>query len=152
MYPLTAAAAAAVALFALWNFLRRVRRDRLLADTSAVRLRSAAQGYVKVSGRALPAGAEPAQAPLSGRPCVWWSYDIARDDSQENQVSDWHTVESAASVEMLVLAGEDGALPGRPGARRDHPHHPQRLVRLHAASVGCATAAHAADALWRVPL
>lgn len=109
MHPLTAAAAAAVALFALWNFLRRVRRDRLLADTTAVRLRSAAQGYVKVSGRALPAGAAPAQAPLSGRPCVWWSYDIARDDSQENQVSDWHTVESAASVELFLLADEDGA-------------------------------------------
>ena len=68
MHPLTAAAAAAVALFALWNFLRRVRRDRLLADTAAARLRSAAQGYVKVQrpgaagGRRAGAGA--AQRPL----------------------------------------------------------------------------------------
>jgi hypothetical protein len=108
MHPLIAAAAAALAGFALWNFLRRLRRDRLLADTAPARLRSAAQGYVKVSGRATAASATALQAPLSGRPCVWWSYDIARDDSQENQVADWRSIESAASVELFMLSDEDG--------------------------------------------
>lgn len=109
MHPLIGAAAAAVALFALWNFLRRLQRDRLLADTASMRIRSAAQGYVKVRGRALPAGAEPLRAPLSGRACVWWSYETARDDSEENQVTEWRTIESAASVELFELADEDDA-------------------------------------------
>ena len=38
---LVALAAATGALFALDNCLRRVRRDRLLADTAPVRIRSA---------------------------------------------------------------------------------------------------------------
>jgi len=106
---LTAALAAAAALFALYQFLRHLRRDRLLEDTAPVRIRSAAQGYVKVSGRAVPAHFEPARAPLSGRPCVWWSYEIARDDSEPNQKSDWHTTEHAASVELFMLVDSDDA-------------------------------------------
>ena len=44
-YALIAVAAAAAALSALWRFLVRVQRDRLVADTPEVRIRSAAQGY-----------------------------------------------------------------------------------------------------------
>ena len=51
-YRILAVMAAAGALLALYNFFVRLRRDRLLADTPPVRIRSAAQGYVKVSGRA----------------------------------------------------------------------------------------------------
>ena len=79
-YALIALAAAACALLALWRFLARVRRDRLVADTPEVRIRSAAQGYVKVRGRTQPAGAAPTAAPLSALPCVWWSYEIAHEE------------------------------------------------------------------------
>ena len=72
-YPLIAAAAALLALFGLFRFFVRLRRDRLVADTPTARIRSAAQGYVKVTGRALPAGSAPTAAPLSSRPCVWWT-------------------------------------------------------------------------------
>lgn len=106
---LVALAAAGGALFALYNFLRRVRRDRLLADTAAVRIRSAAQGYVKLTGRAVPAHLAPTQAPLSGRPCVWWEYEIARDESERAERTDWHTVEKAASVELFMLIDADEA-------------------------------------------
>ncbi|MDE2138555.1 MAG: hypothetical protein KGJ68_14075, partial [Gammaproteobacteria bacterium] len=40
------------ALLCLYAFFRRLRRDRLLADTPLVHIRSAAQGYVKVAGQA----------------------------------------------------------------------------------------------------
>lgn len=111
MHPVLAALAAATALFALFSFLRHLRRDRLVADTAAARLRSAAQGYVKVCGRALPAHFEPTLAPLSRQPCVWWSYAIARDDSDRarRDVTDWRTVESAACVELFMLVDDDDA-------------------------------------------
>jgi len=64
-YPLIALLAGALALLALYRFLLRLRRDRVVADTPLARLRSAAQGYVKVTGRALPADPAPAAAPLS---------------------------------------------------------------------------------------
>lgn len=98
----------AVALFGLHNFFTRLRRDRLVADTPLVHIRSAAQGYVKIAGRAAAAGSVPAAAPLSSRPCVWWSYEIAElERDSKGNAAGWHTVESATSVELFVLADAD---------------------------------------------
>ena len=108
-YPVIAAAAAVLAVFALFRFFMRLRRDRLVADTPAVRIRSAAQGYVKVTGRALPAGPTPTAAPLSSRPCVWWAYEIAEEQRDSKGNAHWHTVESAASVELFALVDDDGS-------------------------------------------
>jgi len=106
-YPVIAAFAALVALLALWRFLARLRRDRLVADTPEVRIRSAAQGYVKVTGRTRPAGAEPTAAPLSARPCVWWSYEIAHAERDSKGNRRWVTNDSRASVEPFALVDDD---------------------------------------------
>src|SRR5207302_1678318 len=90
-------------------FFVRLRRDRLVADTPAVRIRSAAQGYVKLTGRAMPAGPDATAAPLSSRPCVWWAYEIAQEQRDSKGNAHWHTVERAASVELFALVDEDGA-------------------------------------------
>jgi hypothetical protein len=108
-YPLIALAAAMLALFALFRFFVRLRRDRLVADTPAARIRSAAQGYVKLTGRALPAGPAAAAAPLSSRPCVWWAYEVAEEQRDSKGNAHWHTVESAASVELFALVDDDGS-------------------------------------------
>jgi hypothetical protein len=106
---LIAAATALVAVFALWRFFVRLRRDRVVEDTPAVRIRSAAQGYVKVNGRALPAGATPTTAPLSGRPCVWWDFVIAQNETDSKGNRHWRESERATSVELFVLEDDDGA-------------------------------------------
>lgn len=102
-----AAIAAAGALLCLWGFFRRLRRDRLLADTPLVHMRSAAQGYVKLAGNARPATATPTAAPLSGRPCVWWDFKVAEEQRDSRGRVEWRTVESATSVELFVLADDD---------------------------------------------
>jgi hypothetical protein len=102
-----AAIAGAGALLCLYGFFRRLRRDRLLADTPLVHIRSAAQGYVKVQGQARPAAAAPTPAPLSGRPCVWWDFKIAEQQRDSRGRVEWNTVESATSVELFVLADAD---------------------------------------------
>ena len=133
-YPVIALVAGALALLALFRFFVRLRRDRLVADTPAMRMRSAAQGYVKVNGRAEPAGPAPTGAPLSLRPCVWWDYEIAQEERDSKGNTRWNTVERASSVELFTLV-DDGrcALPGGSGVGRSHPHRAQRLVRLWAA-------------------
>jgi hypothetical protein len=108
-YALIALAAAALALAALWRFLARMRRDRLVADTPEVRIRSAAQGYVKVKGRAQPAGGAATPAPLSGRPCVWWSYEIAHEERDSKGNRRWHTTDSRSSIEPFALMDDDEA-------------------------------------------
>lgn len=102
-----AAVAGAAALLCLWGFFRRLRRDRLLADTPLMHIRSAAQGYVKVAGSARPAGAAPAAAPLSGRPCVWWDFKVAEQERDSKGRVEWRTVESATSVELFEIADDD---------------------------------------------
>jgi hypothetical protein len=106
---LLAAGSAAVAVFALWRFFVRLQRDRVVADTPTVRIRSAAQGYVKVAGRTVAAAAAPTSAPLSGRPCVWWDYKIAEQQTDSRGNKHWHEVDRATSVELFVLEDDDGA-------------------------------------------
>ncbi len=108
-YVLIALAAAALALLSLWRFLVRVRRDRLVADTPEVRIRSAAQGYVKVRGRTQPAGPQPTAAPLSGLPCVWWSYEIAHEERDSKGNRRWQTTDSRSSIEPFALVDDDDA-------------------------------------------
>jgi len=102
-----AAVCAAAAIGTLYGFLVSLRRDRLLADTPLVRLRSAAQGYVKVFGRAEPPHGTPIAAPLSERPCVWWSFEVAYRNRGSRGGPQWRSVERATSVELFVLADTD---------------------------------------------
>jgi hypothetical protein len=98
----------AIALFTLRGFFVRLHRDRLVADTPLMRIRSAAQGYVKVAGRATPAGPSPTASPLTSRACVWWSYEISHRERDSRNNSRWSTVEKAESAELFILADQDG--------------------------------------------
>jgi hypothetical protein len=60
-----------------------------------------------VYGRARPAAERATAAPLSSRPCVWWSYDIAHKYQASRGRTQWRSVESAGSVEPFVLADAD---------------------------------------------
>ena len=102
-----AALAGMGALLCLYGFFRRLRRDRMVADTPLMHVRSAAQGYVKVSGLVHAAGPAPVAAPLSGRPCVWWDFKVAEQQRDSRGRTQWRTVESATSVELFVLADGD---------------------------------------------
>ena len=91
-YALSAALAGAASLAALFAFLVRWHRGRIVADTPLVKIRSAAQGYVKVVGRASAVGAEPVAAPLSSRACVWWEYAVAEEVQDSRGNKRWETV------------------------------------------------------------
>src|SRR5215472_6231649 len=106
--PIAGLIAAAVAAYGLWQFLRHLQRDRVVADTPMAHFRSAAQGYVKVRGRALCEGTAPARGPLTHRDCVWWNYAVARKERGPKGEIRWVPVEDGTSVEPFVL-DEDGA-------------------------------------------
>lgn len=107
-YWLAAAAAAAAACWALYKFIASIHRDRIITDTPLVKIRSAAQGYVKVFGRTRPATEPPTAAPLSERACVWWSYQVEKKEENSKGETRWRTVENATSVEPFALADADG--------------------------------------------
>jgi hypothetical protein len=105
------------AAYALYRFLSSVKRDRYFADTPLAKIRSAAQGFVRLEGQAGTDPGENATAPLSGRPCVWWDYQIAERKTNSNGKDSWNTVETATSVAPFTLTdGDSKCLVGPVGA------------------------------------
>jgi hypothetical protein len=106
-YWLAAAVCGAVAVWALFRCFSSLRRDRLLADTPLVKIRSAAQGYVKLCGRTAPVNGTPLAAPLSSRPCVWWRYEVEQKFRNAKGETRWESIDSGSSVDLFVLAETD---------------------------------------------
>lgn len=89
--------------------LRWIRMARLIEDTPTSRIRSAAQGYVELQGRALALPGTSNLAPLTQRPCVWWRYRISKkveSGSGRNRRRSWQTVASGRSAVPFLL--DDG--------------------------------------------
>ena len=87
---------------------RNWRLARLIDDTPRSRVRSAAQGYVELGGRArLPPQVEN-RAPLTGRASVWWLYRIERGAVSGSSRS-WHVVDRGVSDTLFVIDDETGS-------------------------------------------
>jgi hypothetical protein len=100
---------AAGTAYAVYRFFVSLRRDRFAADTPLARIRSAAQGYVHLQGRAGPPPEGAISAPLSGLPCVWWDYQIERRRAAAGgNRSEWSIVDRATSVAPFALHDGDG--------------------------------------------
>lgn len=106
-WQVVAGTAALLGIWALFKFVTSIRRDRQLADTPLVKIRSAAQGYVKVSGLARCAEDPPTAAPLSSRACVWWSFTVEKRRGRGREEDGWEVVDNASSVTPFVLADAD---------------------------------------------
>jgi hypothetical protein len=89
-----------------WFWFHWWKKARLIDDTPRSRIRSAAQGYVEISGRGALSENQPNLAPLTQRPCVWWSYRIERYVSTGRH-SSWRTVQSAISPLPFLLRDEE---------------------------------------------
>ena len=87
--------------------LRWLKIARLMEDTPTSRIRSAAQGYVELSGRGMPLDGTQNLAPLTQRPCVWWRYRISKKtESGKNRQGRWQSIASGTSALPFLL--DDG--------------------------------------------
>ncbi len=89
-------------------------RARMIEDIATSKIRSAAQGYVELIGRADWLPGPDIRAPLSGKNCVWYSYTIeARIGggwfSRLLQRSGWEVLDRGASTELFQLSDDTGA-------------------------------------------
>ncbi|MEN8260579.1 MAG: GIDE domain-containing protein [Pseudomonadota bacterium] len=102
------------AIFALLCFylaFRYLLRARLVADIPTAKIRSAAQGYTELEGHAQLMDGPPIRAPLSGTPCVWYSYKIEEKRTHSldrRQGSIWQTIESGVSDAIFHLQDDTG--------------------------------------------
>jgi hypothetical protein len=96
--------AAAVA-YSFWYTFKAWRANRVIGDTPASRIRSAAQGYVALAGKGLINEDAPNKAPLTHRPCTWWRYRIEERGSM-GRSRNWSTIDSGTSEIPFIL--DDG--------------------------------------------
>jgi hypothetical protein len=91
--------------------LRWIRIARLIEDTPTSRIRSAAQGYVELTGRALPLPDTQNLAPLTQRPCCWWRYRLSKkveSGSGKARRRSWQTVAAGRSSVPFLLDDATG--------------------------------------------
>jgi hypothetical protein len=82
------------------------RRARAFEDTPTSKVRSAAQGYVELSGRARALPGAPIISALTHRPCCWFEYRV-----QERTVSrreGWRTIDEGTSDAIFALDDDTG--------------------------------------------
>jgi E3 Ubiquitin ligase len=111
---------AAALVYSFWYACKSWAKNRAIVDTPTSRIRSAAQGYVELSGRGmLPADAHN-RGPLTGLPCAWWRYKIEdRGNRGGPRISSswrwgdpfssfwsWSSVDGGTSTEPFLL--DDG--------------------------------------------
>lgn len=90
------------AMFCFYLGYRYWQIAHSIGDTATARVRSAPQGYVELYGCAEFTPNTTQQAPLSGRPCVWWSYRIEHRRS-DGYAQRWQTINSGASTAPFLL-------------------------------------------------
>ena len=100
---LLAIASTGVAIYSLWAACKAWRENRVVADTAVSRIRSAAQGYVQLAGRASPMPRGQSHAPLSGLQCAWWRYEIT-----DRRGGDEDTIDSGTSELPFLLDDDTG--------------------------------------------
>jgi hypothetical protein len=83
------------------------RRARVIDDTPLSRVRSAAHFNEALRGRGTLLAGNEIRAPLSARPCVWWSFQIERKE-QTGKSTSWRTIKSGTSELPFLLTDESG--------------------------------------------
>lgn len=102
------AAAVAMCMTGGWLWISRLSKIRHLQDTPTSRIRSAAQGYVELSGLLRDIPDVPAVlAPLTAKPCLWWRYRIEEYRSSGKR-SNWRVIEQGCSEGLLRLCDATG--------------------------------------------
>ena len=100
IYLLLAIGGGVVAFYFAFLYLKRAR---IIEDTPTSKIRSAAQGYVELQGRAQTMEGAPIIAPLTGSACAWYRYKVERFEDKRTRV-----VESGCSDELFYLVGKTG--------------------------------------------
>ncbi len=90
-----------------WWCLKRLSEARFLLDTPTSKIRSAAQGYVELYGVLQESTLGQLQAPLTGKPCLWWRFRI-EEYQESGKNKSWRVIESGTSDQWLQLGDGTG--------------------------------------------
>ena len=92
-----------IAAACFWGAFSFLRKARLIEDTPTAKIRSAAQGYIELSGNAHPDKDNKVISPLTDSECCWYRYEIERKSDKN-----WRTVEKGSSEHPFIIEDETG--------------------------------------------
>lgn len=95
------------ACFCLFASLRLFHRARLIEDMPTSKIRSCSQGYVELYGTAKWIDGPEIHAPLSGQPCVWFSFSV--EEYAPHSKRKWRHVDSGVSEQLFLLEDDTGS-------------------------------------------
>ena len=100
-------------LLCFMGMVRSIKCMRIIMDTPTSKIRSAAQGYVELKGKAKPI-IDPILAPLSNKPCCWYHYKIEKEvsttDSDGYPKTEWRTVARETSPHFFHVIDGTGSV------------------------------------------
>jgi hypothetical protein len=82
------------AIGSFWFAHKKWRENRMVADLPTSRVRSAAQGYIELTGHGVMLPNKTTTAPLTRKPCTWWHYTIVDNRSKSRTMVDRATSEA----------------------------------------------------------
>lgn len=104
--------ASIISLYAFYLMVKRHHITRLIENTPTSKIRSAAQGYVELNGKAQLMDGSTLLSPISTRACVWYRYKIEKEvihrDSKGNVTRSWQLIKSARSDNVFLIEDETG--------------------------------------------
>lgn len=98
-------------LLCFYLIFRFLHRCRIIADTPTSKIRSAAQGYTELEGKAELMPGASIFAPLTGELCPWYSFKIEKRTQQsdgKHHKTHWDTIEQGISDALFQLRDETG--------------------------------------------
>lgn len=100
---------AALCLYFLSRVFKNLKFAQMISSTPHSKLRSAAQGFVKISGKSSPLPeTEPLLSPLKKTPCCWYRYSIAREEQDDKGNTEWVTIAEGESSQLFHLTDDTG--------------------------------------------
>lgn len=95
------------------KFFDSLEQSRIVTDTPQSKLRSAAQGFVRVQGIVNPLFEEALlKSPLKQKQCCWYRYSIEQEitsyDDKGNPKKEWQTIEEGHSTDLFSLKDDTG--------------------------------------------
>lgn len=117
---------AAVTGWCCYGAFANFKRKRLIEDLPTSLLRSAAQGYVELKGRAELIDGERISGPLTGFPCTWFRYRVEERQqhrSRGSNESSWRTIDEGTSGSLFYLVDHTGRCAVDPDGAIVTPSH-----------------------------
>lgn len=115
-----------MSLVCLFYTFRLLKKARILEDTPTSKIRSAAQGYIELSGTCQSFPGYTLYSALSKKPCVWYRYAIEElhiYQTNEGISKRFDTLKKGASVRYIILKDDTGECLIDPSCADIYPHH-----------------------------